>query len=180
MGDEDKGIDARLDVIERRVLALGATAEEWAIEVAQPVENVWTTTFYVGVQGFQIAVGQDHEGEQHCMFIGRMFVKAIRALLDAEMRPLQQAIVTANDLLFDSQVDDPQHQVDSHADTLPQVFLKLAADHDAAFDTLQTIIHEWLEPTPAVGLSGAFSEDLYNEDGSQVTTEQAKERNPDE
>lgn len=152
-----EGIDARRDVIERRVLAHGETVAQWAIEVTNPVDRVWTASLYVGVQSFQFAVGQDSEGEQHCMLVGRMFVKALKVLLDVEMRPLRQAIVTANDQLFDSREDDPQHQIDSHADTLPQVFLKLAAGHDAAFETLQEIIREWVEPTPTVGL-GSGSE----------------------
>ena len=170
-------IDARRDVLDRRTLAHGARPDEWAVEVAQPVENAWTTTLYVGVQGFQLACGQDREGEQHCMFIGRTFVKALEALLRAEILPLRRAVVTANDLLFDSRVDDPEHQVKDHSDALPEVFLKLAAGHEAAFEMLQEVIREWVEPTPAVGLSGAFSEDLYNEDGSEVTAEQARERN---
>ena len=154
MGDENKSIDARLDVLERRILAQGATAEEWAVEVAKPVEGVWTTTFYVGVQSFRLAEDNSNErkifsggrgasqsspdgAEQHCMFIGRMFVKALQALVNAETRTLRQAIVTANDQLFDSRLDGVKD------------------GHTAAFETLQTVIREWLEPEPAVGLAGA-------------------------
>src|SRR5271157_4852470 len=114
----DKPIDARRDVIERRVLAQGTTPEEWAVEVAHLVEGVWSTTVYIDARGFQIANGDDEDAERHCTFMGEQFVKALRVLLDAEARPLRQAIVTANDLLFDSRVDDPEHQVSSHADTL--------------------------------------------------------------
>lgn len=147
MRTQDERIDARRDVLERRVLAQGETAEQWAVEVAQPVANVWTTTFYVGVQSFRLAEAEDSaEAEQHCMFIGRMFVAALHALLNVETRTLRQVIVTTNDLLFDSRIDDPQHQVDCHADTLPEVFLKLSAGHDAAFETLQTVIREWVDP----------------------------------
>lgn len=150
----NKPIDARRDVAERRILSHGATPEQWAVEVAQPVEGVWTTTLYVGVQGFQITNDRGEDAERHCTSMGRMFVKALEVLLHAETRPLRQAILTANDAIFDSRVDD-------------------------AFEVLQAAIREWVEPTPAVGLSGAFSEDLYNEDGSEVTAEQARERNPE-
>lgn len=94
-------IDPRIDVVERRVLAQGKTPEEWAVEVTQPVDGVWTTTFYVGVQAFRLAQtnSNEHEtfsggrgasqftpsgAEEHCMFIGRMFVKALRAFVEAE------------------------------------------------------------------------------------------------
>ena len=152
-------IDARYDVIDRRVLAQGATPEQWAVEVAQPIEGAWTTTFYVGAQGFRLADSQDTDSatderaEQHCAFIGEMFVKALRAFLDAETEKYRTAISRANDQLFDSRVDDPQHQVDGHTDTLPAVFLALAAGHDAALETLQTIVREWVEPEPTVGLA---------------------------
>jgi hypothetical protein len=139
-------IDARRDVLERRILAQGTTPEEWAVEVAQPVEGVWTTMFYVGVRGFKIAGDRGNEGEGHCMFIGRMFVRALRALIELETEKLSAVIVRANDQLFDSHVQDPQHQVDDHADTLPVVFIKLAAGHDAALETLQTVIREWVDP----------------------------------
>lgn len=176
-------IDPRTDVVERRVLAKGATPEEWAVEVAQPLPDVWTTTFYVGVQSFRLADSQDTDGaigkeaEEHCMFIGRMFVKALRAFVEVEAEILCRVLLRANDQLFDSRVDDPQHQVDCHADGLPQVFLKLAAGHEAALETLQAVVRELVEPEEqVVGLRGAFSEDLYNSDGSPVTTEQVRER----
>jgi len=172
---DDMSIDARRDVLVRRILAQGATPEEWAVEVAQPVEGVWTTMFYVGVRGFKIAGDRGNEGEEHCTFIGRMFVRALQAIVDAETEKLSAVILRANDQLFDSVVQDPQHQVYSHADTLPAAFLALAAGHGAALETLQAVVREWVDPEP-VGLSGAFSEDLYNEDGSEVTVEQARER----
>lgn len=170
-------IDARLDVLDRRILAQGATAEEWAIEVAQPVEGVWTTTFYVGAQSFRLADHTNSEqttyAEEHCMFIGRMFVKALGALVSIEaaklenhleraneqVERLQGTIERANNHLFDSRVDDPQHQVDSHADTLPQVFLKQASGHEAALETLQEVIREWVEPTPTIEPSSVLGGD---------------------
>jgi hypothetical protein len=69
---------------------------------------------------------------------------------EEERKKLTNTILRANDLLFDSHVNDPQHQVDCHADTLPQVFLEMAAGHAAALETLQTVIHEWVEPEPGV------------------------------
>lgn len=72
-----RSIDARLDVVERRILAQGATAKEWAVEVTQPVQGVWTATFYLGVRSFQLAESDDATAEQHCMFIGTQFVKAL-------------------------------------------------------------------------------------------------------
>lgn len=179
---DEKPIDARRDVLTRRILVQGATPEQWAVEVAQPIEGAWTTTFYVGAQGFRLADSQDTDSatgeraEQHCTFIGEMFAKALRAFVDVETEKYRTAISRANDQLFDSHVDDPQHQVDSHADTLPAVFMALAAGHDAALETLQSVVREWVDRAPAIGLSGAFSEDLYNPDGSLVTPEQARER----
>jgi hypothetical protein len=71
-------IDDRTDVLERRTLAQGKTPEEWAVEVSQPIAGVWRTMFYVGSQGFTLANTQDKdEAEEHCMFIGRMFVRAL-------------------------------------------------------------------------------------------------------
>ena len=168
MRTQETGIDARRDVLTRRILAQGATPEEWGVEVAQPVEGVWTTTFYVGAQGFRLAENSSNErkvfsggrgasqstpdgAEQHCQFIGEMFVKALLAFKDAETEKYRSAISRANDQLFDSRVDDSQHQVDSHADTLPQVFLSVVAGHDAALETLQTVVREWADPEPATG-----------------------------
>ena len=172
-------IDVRTDVVTRRILAQGPTPEEWAVEVAQPVEGVWTTTFYVGVQSFRLADGDDAEAEQYCTFIGTMFVKALHGFLETEGERLLRVILKANDQLFDSRVDDPQHQVDCLGDTLPQVFLSMTAGHAAALETLQTVVRVLVEPEPPVGVRGAFSEDLYNEDGTEVTVEQARERNPE-
>jgi len=97
-------------------------------------------------------------------------------IAEREVVVLRRVLETANNQLFDSQVDDVEHQIACHADTLPEVFRRLAAGHAAAFETLQEIVHEWVEPSPPT-VRGAFSEDLYNEDGSEVTVEQARERN---
>lgn len=77
-------VDLRLDVVERRILAQGETAEKWAVEVSQPAEGIWTATFYVGVQGFRLADSDAEHAEEHCMFIGQMFVKALESLLKME------------------------------------------------------------------------------------------------
>jgi hypothetical protein len=77
MTKKDGLIDARLDVFERRILAHGTTPEEWAVEVAQTIPNLWVTTFHSGSRSFQLAEGEHEEGEQHCMFVGRMFAKVV-------------------------------------------------------------------------------------------------------
>lgn len=84
--DETNGpVNARLDVVERRILAQGKTPEEWAVEVTQPVGGVWTTFFYVGAQGFRLAHGdKGEESERDCMFIGQMFVKALQSFTAAQ------------------------------------------------------------------------------------------------
>lgn len=64
----------------------------------------------------------------------------------AERDRLRLAIERANGQLFDSRVDDVEHQVGSHADTLPEAFRRLAAGHDAALETLQEIVREWVDP----------------------------------
>lgn len=142
-------VDARYDVKRRDVLAQGETAEQWAIEVTNTSEDYWTTTFYVGVQGFRLAEGDASEGEEHCRFIGQMFANALQVLVDAETASLRDVISEASDRLLDSRVDDPQHQVDSHADTLPQVFLNVASGNEAALETLQTVIRSWVERAEA-------------------------------
>ena len=96
---------------------------------------------------------------------------------EREVATLLHALETANNQLFDSTVD-VEHEITGHADTLPESFRRLAAGHAAAFETLQKIVRERVDSEPpTLGLRGAFSEDLYNEDGSEVTVEQARERN---
>jgi hypothetical protein len=83
-----ENIDARYDVLDRRVLAQGKTHEEWAVEVIQPVEGVWRAMFYCGCQGFTLAHCQDEDdkyAEQHVMFIARQFVKALQTMRGHEM-----------------------------------------------------------------------------------------------
>jgi hypothetical protein len=87
VSDEQGPIDDRRDVLVRRILAQGRTPEEWAVEVAQPVQDVWTTYLYVGVRGFRLAYAEaDNEGETHCMFIGQAFVKALEQLREPDQR----------------------------------------------------------------------------------------------
>lgn len=50
----------------------------------------------------------------------------------SERDKLLRVINQANDHLFDSSVDDVEHQIDSHADTLPEAFRRVAAGHAAA------------------------------------------------
>jgi hypothetical protein len=81
-----------------------------------------------------------------------------------ERDKLLRVLETANNQLFDSTVDDVEHQIDSHADTLPQAFRRVAAGHAAALETLQAVIHERLEPSPPT-LRGSLSENLaHHED----------------
>ena len=79
-----ESVDDRFGVLERRVLAQGPTVRDWAVEVAQPIGGVWIATLYVGAQSFRIAEGSDPQAEAHCMFVGEMFVKALRSLIGVE------------------------------------------------------------------------------------------------
>jgi len=51
-------------------------------------------------------------------------------------------IEEANNALFDSREDDIEHQITSHADTLPQVLRQVAAGHEKALHVLQAVIQE--------------------------------------
>jgi len=55
---------------------------------------------------------------------------------------LELVIEEANNALFDSREDDIEHQITSHADTLPQVLRQVAAGHEKALHVLQAVIQE--------------------------------------
>ncbi len=55
---------------------------------------------------------------------------------------LWAAITQVNDLLLDALPLDPEHQVSCHADTLPQVFLKLTTAVQKAVEVLQDPIQK--------------------------------------
>jgi|SRR5580692_1578239 hypothetical protein len=55
---------------------------------------------------------------------------------------LLQVILRASDQLYESAVDDAEHQIQSHADTLPVVFRRVVAGHAAALETLQRVVRE--------------------------------------
>ena len=48
----------------------------------------------------------------------------------------------ANDALFDVCHGDTEHQIECHADTLPQAFRSVSAGAEKAFETLQVIVRE--------------------------------------
>lgn len=54
---------------------------------------------------------------------------------------LWKAIEDANEALFDIPEVDVEHQIDSHADTLPDVLRGYAAGAQKALDALQVVIH---------------------------------------
>jgi len=87
-----------------------------------------------------------------------------------ERDKLLLTLVRAYRQLFRSQTNDVENPMQ------PEAFQLLASGHTAAFETLQTAVRERVDPSPPT-LRGAFSEDLYNEDGSAVTAEQARDRN---
>ena len=56
----------------------------WSVEVEKLGTRAYRTMFAVGEQGFQIAYSDDcdppGEAKQHCVFIQRMFLKALAAM----------------------------------------------------------------------------------------------------
>jgi hypothetical protein len=58
---------------------------EWSVVVEKLGRKSYRTNLYVEQQGFTIARCEDEdEAEQHCTFIGRMFVLALGKLLKAQ------------------------------------------------------------------------------------------------
>jgi hypothetical protein len=72
--------------------AIGAHQEEdpgshqntWAIRIREPAAGSWNFTWRVNSQYFTIAADRDNVGEaeamQQCVFMARMFVKALRSI----------------------------------------------------------------------------------------------------
>lgn len=52
------------------------------------------------------------------------------------------AIETANGYLFDADLHDPEHQIEAHADTLPEAYRRVCAAATRAREALQVVIRE--------------------------------------
>ena len=76
-----------------------------------------------------------------------------------EVETLRRAIEVANDQLWDSQPHDIEHTIACHADGLPDAYRRVATGHAAAFETLQEIVREWVDPSPPA-IRGSLSESL--------------------
>ena len=55
---------------------------------------------------------------------------------------LWAAIEQANEHLFDADLHDPEHQIEAHADTLPEAYRRVCAAASKALEALQVVIRE--------------------------------------
>jgi len=65
--------------------------------------------------------------------------------LARDVRRLLSVIDEANNALMDSAVHDIEHQIDCHADTLPQAFRQVAEGAEKALEILQVVVCELVE-----------------------------------